>query len=161
MSKALFTKNEANKSLVVERSFAAPRNKVWEAWTTSALLDQWWGPKPWNAITKEMDFREGGHWIYAMTGPDGTKQWCIVQYKTINPERSFTGTDAFSDENGIPNTDMPVTEWLVLFEDDGTGTKITVTSTYATLDDMNSIIKMGFQEGFSMGLDQLEALLAQ
>ena len=161
MNTAVFTKDATNKTLTIVRSFAAPRSKVWQAWTTSELLDQWWGPKPWNAVTKVMDFRVGGRWIYAMTGPDGTKQWCVVEYKTIDPERAFTGTDAFSDENGVPDTAMPITEWLVVFEDEGAGTKITVTSTYTTKEDLEKIIEMGFQEGFSMGLNQLEALLTQ
>ncbi len=159
MRETLFTKGADGKSVIIERSFSASRSKVWEAWTTSALLDEWWGPKPWNAVTKEMDFREGGRWLNAMTGPDGTKQWCVEEYHTIDPERSFTATDAFSDENGVPDDSFPRTEWLVVFTDEGTGTKMTVTCTYATPEDLAKITEMGFQEGFTMGLNQLDALL--
>ncbi len=64
---------ESGKELIVTRIFDAPVNKVWHAWTDSAELDKWWAPKPWKAVTKQFNFSEGGHWLYAMQGPDGEK----------------------------------------------------------------------------------------
>ena len=83
---------EENK-LIAERSFKAPKSKVWEYYTTAELLDKWWAPEPYKAITKSFDFSEGGHWHYIMQGPEGDVHHCINNYKTINPEESFTAFD--------------------------------------------------------------------
>src|SRR5262245_31302572 len=97
--KTQVAKDLANKKEVVVREFDAPVQQVWEAWTNPRLLDLWWAPKPWRAETKKMDFREGGVWLYCMVGPEGERQWCHVGYETITTNTSFTGIDAFCDEN--------------------------------------------------------------
>lgn len=160
MSKALFTKDENAKTITVERSFAAPRHRVWQAWTEKDTLEKWWAPKPWKAIVREMDFRKGGHCLYYMQGPDGTKQWCWVGYESITPEESFTLQDAFCDEEGNINKDMPSMHWQVEFHDEGENTKVLVTITFEKAEDMKKIIEMGFEEGFSMGLGNLDEVLA-
>ncbi|HYG14458.1 MAG TPA: SRPBCC domain-containing protein, partial [Bacteroidia bacterium] len=66
-----FNVDKANRKIKVTREFAAPLSQVWEAWTNSQVLDQWWAPKPWKAKTKTMNFTEGGYWLYAMVGPEG------------------------------------------------------------------------------------------
>lgn len=153
------TKNEEKKQIVVERTFDAPRSTVWKAWTTSEMLDKWWGPKPWNAVTKSMDFSVGGRWLYNMQGPDGSAQWCLLDYKTIDAENSFSGEDAFCDETGKKNPDMPGSHWLVSFQENGGKTVVTSTLTFKDVETMNKIIEMGFEAGFGQGMDQLDALL--
>lgn len=76
-----FTVDKENKTIHVARRFDAEVPLVWQAWTTPELLDQWWGPEPWRAETKSMDFRVGGHWLYAMVGPEGEKHWSKVSSK--------------------------------------------------------------------------------
>jgi uncharacterized protein YndB with AHSA1/START domain len=68
---ARFTKDEANKKIKVVKDLDADINKVWSAYTDRNMLDRWWAPKPWRAETKEMNFIEGGRWLYAMIGPAG------------------------------------------------------------------------------------------
>ena len=55
--------------LTVTRTFDAPIDLVWRAWTEAELLDQWWAPSPWKSKTKTMDFSENGKRLYAMCGP--------------------------------------------------------------------------------------------
>src|SRR5690606_36527914 len=64
-----FVVDKDSLTVTVKRSFDAPVDLVWSAWTEANLLAQWWAPKPWKAVTKDMDFREGGRWLYAMTSP--------------------------------------------------------------------------------------------
>jgi uncharacterized protein YndB with AHSA1/START domain len=64
-----FLVDKESNTITVKREFAANRQLVWSAYTESELLDQWFAPKPWKARTKTMDFREGGHWLYAMVSP--------------------------------------------------------------------------------------------
>jgi uncharacterized protein YndB with AHSA1/START domain len=153
------TKDLTNKKLRVVREFDAPIHQVWQAWTESHLLDQWWAPKPWKAQTKTMDFREGGHWLYAMVGPDGAQTWCRADYKTIDPEKGFTVVDAFCDENGKATTDFPSMHWKNEFFQTPAGTRVEVEITFSSEADLEKIIEMGFKEGFTAALTNLDELL--
>ncbi len=155
------TKDLANKKLFIGRAFDASLANVWKAWTEKHLLDQWWAPKPWKAETKKMDFREGGTWLYCMVGPEGEAQWCLVNYKTINKHSSFTGLDAFCDENGNVNQDFPTMNWKVDFSKSDSGTDVRVEVTFSTEADLEKILEMGFEEGFTSALGNLDELLAK
>src|SRR6478609_2412715 len=106
-----FEVDKANKKINVERSFNAPIDLVWAAWTEAEILDQWWAPKPWRAETKSMNFKEGGRWHYCMVGPEGERHWCLFDYKKIVPQQSYGGIDAFCDENAVINTQHPRMQW--------------------------------------------------
>lgn len=159
MGKAVFTKDVNAKTLTVERDFDAPRSRVWEAYTRSEILDTWWAPRPWMAVTKAFDFRVGGQWLYHMAGP-GEKQYCSFIYETIDPENSFSGSDMFCDENGVKNESHPSMHWNTKFMDNGSGTRVITTIAYDTLADMEKIISMGLQQGFAMALGNLDEILA-
>ncbi|ACU62013.1 SRPBCC domain-containing protein [Chitinophaga pinensis] len=164
MSKAIlfdFVVDKENNRIKVDRSFDAPLDLVWTAWTDAEILDQWWAPKPYRAETKSMDFREGGRWHYAMVGPEGDKQWCLFDYETIQPEQSYSGIDAFCDENGILNPDQPRMRWNNRFNErpDNT-TVVNIEVRFNQLSDLETILQMGFKEGFSMGLENLDAYIS-
>lgn len=154
-----FTVDKNKRSISVKREFDADVKLVWKAWTTPELLDQWWGPQPWKAETKIMDFREGGYWLYAMVGPEGEKHWSRADYLSISPERSFTAKDAFCDENGELHPDFNPNLWESRFTRQEKQTLVSVLLTFDRLEDLEKTIEMGFQEGFTAGLDQLEELL--
>jgi uncharacterized protein YndB with AHSA1/START domain len=156
----IYTKDAANKKLRVIREFDAPLEHVWKAWTESELLDQWWAPKPWKTNTKSMDFREGGRWLYYMEGPDGSRHYCSVDYKSVTPNKSFAVQNAFCDENGIRNNDLPVMHWKNTFSKSGDGSKVEVEITFATEADLDQIVAMGFKEGFAAAHRNLDELLA-
>lgn len=154
-----FTVNKENKTIHVVREFNASLPFVWKAWTTPELLDQWWGPRPWKAETKSMDFREGGCWLYAMVSPEGEKHWSKVNYLSIEKEEFFSAKDGFSDEDGKMNTDFPQSRWENQFKRKEDKTVVNITLTFDTLEDLEKIIEMGFKEGFTMGLNQLDELI--
>jgi len=158
-NKVVFTKDLANKKLHVTREFAAPADKVWKAWTESELLDKWWAPKPWKAETKTMDFRLGGKWLYSMVSPEGERHWSNVDFLAIKPKQSFSTTCRFSDENGVANESTPAMHWAVEFHSTSTGAKVEVELTFDTTEGFEKIIQMGFEGGFTMGLNNLEELL--
>ncbi len=108
-------KDLPNKKITVKREFDASSEMVWRAWTESKFLDQWWAPKPWTAKTKSMNFTDGGNWLYAMSGPDGTKVWNIVEFASIKQQNSFQAVSFFCDENGKKNTDFPSMHWKNVF----------------------------------------------
>lgn len=97
-----FTVDKATNTIHVTREFAADLDLVWDAWTKAEILDQWSAPKPWVARTKEMDFREGGRWLYAMISPENVAHWSLVEFINIQPKSSFSTKNSFCDENGNP-----------------------------------------------------------
>jgi PhnB protein len=107
-----------------------------------------------------MDFREGGTWLYCMISPKNEVHWCKNDFVKIDPKKSYTGLDAFCDENGVINTELPRTEWTNVFTEENNKTLVSILAKYSSLADLEMIINMGFKEGFTMGLNQLDALLA-
>jgi len=156
----VITRDVPNKKLHVTRAFNAPVEKVWKSWTDASLLDKWWAPKPWRAETKKLDFSAGGSWLYAMIGPDGTTAWCKLEYLEIVPRQYFTSLNIFCDENGQANPDFPVMHWTVRFLATNTGSSVGVEIRFDKEADLNRIVDMGFEAGFTMGLGNLEVLLA-
>jgi len=157
----IVTKDSAGKKLVIVREFDATPEQVWKAWTESQLLDKWWAPKPWKAKTKTMEFRAGGSWLYCMVGPDGPGPWCRTDFKTINKPKNFTAIGAFCDENGIINQDFPAMYWKNVFSKTSTGTKIEVELSFNAEADLEKILELGFKEGFTSALGNLDELLAK
>lgn len=156
----IYTQDVAGKKLRVTREFDAPLEEVWKAWTEKELLDQWWAPKPWKATTMSMDFRNGGRWLYYMEGPDGTKHYCRADYTTIITNKSYEGLDAFCDEKGNINTEFPRTNWKVTFSKTDTGTKVETELIFASVEDSEKLMEMGFKEGFAAAHNNLDELLA-
>ncbi len=157
--KTIYTVIPDNNQLIAERSFAATKSSVWQYYTTAELLDLWWGPLPYKAVTKSFDFSEGGHWHYVMQGPEGDVHYCLNNYKTINAEVSFIAFDGFANEDWSVRTDMPGSEWEVTFTQNGEMTDVRVVLTCATAEGLATLIEMGMKEGFDQGLNQLEELL--
>jgi len=156
----VFSKDTENKKLTVVRAFDAPLEQLWKAWTESEILDQWWAPEPYRAETKTMDFREGGSWLYAMVGPEGNKSWCKEAFKTIALRKRITNAVSFCDEEGNETLDFPTMHWKKDFSETGSDTTVTVEITFDKEADMETIIKMGFQEGFTAGLGNLDHYLS-
>ncbi|SHI73650.1 Uncharacterized conserved protein YndB, AHSA1/START domain [Tangfeifania diversioriginum] len=154
-----FRVNKESNSLNITREFAANLELVWEAWTKPEILDQWWAPKPYHIKTKSLDFREGGMWLYAMISPENDMQWCKANYKKIELKNSLSWLDAFCDENGKENSDAPRSFWIIKFTEQNGITTVDVTLKLESLKEMESLIEMGFKEGFTMALENLDELL--
>lgn len=160
-TKTQFTR-PSDRELVVTRVFDAPRDLVWKAWTEAEHLKHWWGPEGWTLPVSEMDFRPGGSWLYCMKGPesmDGMESWGKTMYDTIDVPNSFTGRDVFVDSDGNAIEGMPVASMTVEFIDQDGKTLVKSTTVYPTKEDLDKVIEMGMEEGFSQTLDRLEALL--
>jgi uncharacterized protein YndB with AHSA1/START domain len=150
---------EAN-TLTLIREFQAERQLVWDCYTKHELLDQWFAPKPMTTRTKSMEFREGGCWHYAMVDTDGNEYWGLTKYTTIKPIDYYTSVDAFSNERGEINVNLPRATWKVSFSDAGTNTIVHTLVQYSSLMDLESVINMGMEEGMRLTLEKLDTLLA-
>jgi uncharacterized protein YndB with AHSA1/START domain len=154
-----FAVDKEKNTISVKREFAANRQLVWDCYTKSELLEQWFAPKPFGAETKSMDFKEGGHWHYAMVSPEGQKHWGYTTYKTIKPIDYYTTEDGFADETGAISSQLPSATWKVEFEDLEKNTLVQTVITYGSLKDLETVIKMGMKEGYTATLKQLDELL--
>ncbi|MEZ4739756.1 MAG: SRPBCC domain-containing protein [Flavobacteriales bacterium] len=147
------------RSITIERSFTAPLRTVWAAWTRAEILCQWWAPRPYECVIVSLDLREGGRWRYQMQGPDGDRHHCFFDYEEVKPESFFSGTTGFCGADGTPIASIPRSRWEVRFTERSGRTIVNVGIHYESQDHLGVILKMGFKEGFTMGLDQLEELL--
>lgn len=154
-----FIVDKEKNTLTVKREFAAGRQLVWDAHTKSELLNQWFAPTPLTTKTKSMDFREGGHWLYAMVEPNGTEYWGRMDYIKINPIENYTGLDGFCDENGVLNLELPRASWDVTFKDLGENSLVINIVTYNSLADLETVINMGMEAGMMSTLERLDDLL--
>jgi uncharacterized protein YndB with AHSA1/START domain len=154
-----FIVDKEKNTLTIKREFAANRQLVWDCHTKSELLNQWFAPKPLSTKTKSMDFRDGGHWHYAMVEPDGKAYWGRTDYVKINPIDSYTALDAFSDEKGEVNPELPRATWVVSFRDLGEHTLVQTVVTYKSLTDLETVINMGMKDGMTSTMERLDDLL--
>jgi uncharacterized protein YndB with AHSA1/START domain len=157
----VFEKDPAAKKIRVVRQFNAPIAEVWKAWTDPDRLEKWWGPKPWVAKTKSMDFIVGGAWLYFMEGPEGQKHWNHVKFTAIEKGSRFAADAVFSDENGNAAPGAPVGHWDNKFVAVGDKTNVVVDLSFDEEADFKMLVEMGFEGGFTMGLNQLEELLSR
>lgn len=154
-----FIADKEKNTLTIRREFLAGRQLVWDCYTKSELLDRWFAPKPLTTKTKSMDFREGGHWHYAMVEPNGTEYWGYTAYLKIKLIDYYIASDAFSNAEGEINKDLPLAEWLVTFTDKGENALVETIVTYKSLSDLEAVIQMGMEQGMTATLEKLDELL--
>jgi len=155
-----FLVDKEKNTITIKREFAAHRRLVWDCYTKSELLDQWFAPKPFTMKTKFMDFREGGHWHYAMIDPDGREYWGRMDYQTIQPIERYTSLDGFCDESGALNPELPRSNWDVTFRDSPERTFVQTIVSYKSFEELEKIIQMGMKEGLTSALERLDELLS-
>lgn len=161
-----FTVDKETNTIYIKREFDADLELVWQAWTMPELRDQWWGPEPCKAKTKSFDFREGGHWLYCMIVPPSLTgketdilSWGKQEFEKIVLHEIISGEDYFCDENGNENTEMPKGKFEDKFSTTNGKTLVTMISKHDRIEDIEQMIEMGFKEGITMCLNQLEMLL--
>ena len=153
-----FTVDKATKTVFITREFAADLSLVWDAFTKQEILDQWVAPKPWVSKTKFMDFKVGGRRFYAMVSPEGQERWAIQKFTSISPKTNFKMLNAFADKD--ENPELPGSEWEYNFSEQNGKTKVSITIYNESLARLEKMIEMGFKEGFTMTMKNLEELLA-
>ena len=153
-----FTVDKVTKTVFVNREFAAGLSLVWDAFTKQELLDQWWAPKPWASKTKVMNFEVGGRRFYAMVSPEGQERWAIQKYTSISPKTNFKILNAFADKDETP--ELPGSDWDFNFSEQNGTTTVSISIYNDSLERMEKMIEMGFKEGFTMCLQQLDEQLS-
>ena len=152
-----FTVDKTTKTVLINREFDADLSLVWDAFTKQEILDQWVAPKPWVSKTKFMNFEVGGRRFYAMVSPEGQERWSIQKFTSISPKTNFKMSNAFADKD--ENPELPGSDWDFKFSEQNGTTKVSISIYNESLARLEKMIEMGFKEGMTMGLQQLDELL--
>lgn len=147
-------------TLTLTRTFDAPRELVFEAFSKCEHLQHWWGPKHWTLPVCEMDFRPGGKWFYCMGGPDGERSCGAMLYHEIVAPERIVATDQFTDAEGNVNEELPQMRETILFTEQDGKTVLVNRSEYASAEDLNTVVEMGMLEGIAQTFDRLDSHLA-
>lgn len=140
--------NVKNRTLTLNKTFDAPIEVVWEAWTRPEHIIQWWAPKGMNIKLIEHDFKVGGRWKYTMPMPDGSEFSSEGNYLEIVEFKKIVTTADFK----------PMTEGVemhVLFEQTGTKTNFTFSIIHPSEEYCKQQEKMGFYNGWGSAFDRL------
>ena len=156
---------------VITRTFDAPRDLVWQAFTEGESLAQWWGPKGFATHVTRFEFRPGGKFVYAMRSEGGNEMWGRFVYQEITPPERLVFINSFSDENGGlvrgPFSEkLPLEMLLTLtFEEENGKTTLTLRGRpiNATEEEKEFYASLhpSMRSGFGGTFDQLEAYLAR
>lgn len=156
MEKTTFTVGDDKKTLIVARTFHAPKSKVWRAYSDPKILARWWGPRGWETEIKHMDFSNGGCWHYGMKCMDpaqeewyGKTSWGRASFSTIQPQDSFEYVDEFCDENGVVTPGMPQAKTTLTLVEDNGGTRVTLVTEYDSAETLRQVLEMGMEDGFA------------
>ncbi|WP_083937418.1 SRPBCC family protein [Sphingomonas sp. PR090111-T3T-6A] len=117
---------------VIARTFDAPRQRVWDAWTRPEQFARWFGPKGVKSTPHIFEFREGGRLHARMDSPDGNHMWALNIYREIVPIERLVWEHGFSNEQaefapspfGLPWPLRLLT--VVTLEDKGAQTVLTL-----------------------------------
>ncbi|RDW16354.1 polyketide cyclase [Oceanobacillus arenosus] len=153
----------------ITHTFHAPRDLVFQAFTESEHLQNWWGPKGWKFNVSKSDIHSGGTFHYSQKPADGDIMWVKFEYSEIIAPEKIVYTNIFSDEEGNALRAPFDANWpletlnTISFNEDGGKTILTmfvnpVTTTVEetqTIEASQAII----QEGFTGTFEQLDEYL--
>ncbi len=161
----------APEEFVVSRTFKAPREKVFAAFTDAQRMKRWWGPKGFKVVTSKMSLRPGGTYHYCLRAPDGSDLWGKFVYREIERPARVVLVSSFSNAKGEVTRHPMAPDWPLqmlttfLFAEHAGATTFTVK--WSPLEPTSAeraafeAGRAGMLQGWTGTLDQLEAYLAK
>ena len=146
-------------TMVAEYDVTAER--AWQLWGDPRQLERWWGPPFYPATFVDHDLHPGARVTYFMTGPTGDQPRGFWDVLEVEAPRRLVVQDGFADETWTPIDVMPSTRMVLDIADrEGGGVTMTITSTFASLEAMQQLIEMQMEEGMTLAMGQIDAILA-
>lgn len=140
--------------IVLTRSFAHPRRRVFAALTQPELLVRWQGAQGWHLVACEVDLRPGGAWRFVSEGPDGETMGMSGEYVVVDPPGRLVHTEGFDgshDDRAVVTTDLA--------ERDG-HTTMTTTVRFPSQRQRDAMLATNMATGAGESYDRLDAVLA-
>jgi len=142
--------------LSITRLIDAPRHDVYRCWSEPELMKQWFAPKPFTTPRVELDLRPGGGSLVVMATPEGQEIPNPGQYLEVVPNERLVFTDAYLGD-WVPSA-KPFMTVILTFADEAGKTRYTARVRHWTAADKAQHEQMGFETGWGICADQLEAL---
>jgi uncharacterized protein YndB with AHSA1/START domain len=141
--------------LMGTRTFQAPPELVYRAWTEPDLLVQWLGPRRLAMTIDHYDVRHGGTWRYIHTDQDGTEHGFRGVF---HGTPSLDGIVQTFEYEGAPgHIQLDTTS----FERQGDTTVVHMNSVFQTVEARDAMLEHGMEEGWTESLERLDDLLAK
>jgi len=144
--------DEAGRTVRIERSFDAPAEEVFDAWTSAEVMRRWLHPAPeWDTPEADVDLRVGGRVRVVMRRPDGSQVEARGEYRVINRPHRLVMTWTFDDD--------PSNEQLMelSFSESGGSTTVLMVNSGISTDARRDAQDWGWRGC----LDRLERMLAE
>jgi uncharacterized protein YndB with AHSA1/START domain len=143
-------------SVTLTRIFDAPRALVWKAWTDPKMMGQWFGPRGFTSIVRELDVRVGGSLQIVMRGPDGNDYPMKGEFREVIPPERLVFTNIATDNDGKHLLEGETT--VILSESEGKTTLIL--QSYAVgLVPIAPKMLAGMEAGWNQSIDKLAELV--
>ncbi|MBA8990845.1 uncharacterized protein YndB with AHSA1/START domain [Curtobacterium pusillum] len=149
---------ELTMTLVAE--FPVPVERLWGAFADPRQLERFWGPPGFPATFTTFELRPGGRADYRMTSPQGERFLSLWRISEVDEPRRIVFEDLFSTEDGEVDESLPASETVLSFESVGSGSRVTVLTSFASSADLDRMLEMGMLEGYEQAFGQLDTVLA-
>jgi len=161
----------SERTIVITRTFNAPRELVFEAWTDPKHFVHWWGPFPTTNPACEMDLRPGGAFRWVMRAPDGIDYPLTGVFREIvKPERIVyvqnlkdnppSWHEKLNELRGAPPGSLvPDALVTVTFEENQGRTRLSISTLFESAPTARAFRGMQMEQGWAMSLDRLERVV--
>lgn len=147
-------------TMTVIADFSVPVRRLWEAYSDPRQLEKFWGPPDYPATFTRHDMTPGGQSRYYMSAPDGERTHGIWEIEKVDAPSLLEIRDRFVGADGGADESMPNMRVVFNFDEHTPGTRLTVTTSFGSLSDMETMIEMGMDEGLETAMSQIDAVVA-
>jgi uncharacterized protein YndB with AHSA1/START domain len=141
--------------IVITRSFDAPRELVFKAFTDADAVRQWWGLNSTETVVDQLEARPGGRWRFVQRDGDGNEFGFHGVYHDLQAPERIVYTFEFE---GMPGHVLLET---LVFEDQDGRTQMTDTSVFQSVADRDGMLQSGMESGAAESMDRLDEYLAK
>jgi uncharacterized protein YndB with AHSA1/START domain len=144
-----------DREIVITRTFNAPRELVFDAWTTPELLARWFGPPDWKLTGCEVDARPGGGYRFVMQHDNGATMGITGRFREVERPHRLVSTEIY-DEDWTGGETLITNE----LEEDGGRTIMTITILYSSPETRDMVLTSPMEQGMELGFSRLDDVLA-
>lgn len=146
---------QGDRAIVITRSFGAPRELVFDAFTDPGMMKEWFhGPPGWKLTTCEVDLREGGTYRREWTGPAGESMGMGGVFRQVQRPVRVVRTERY-DQPWYPGECTGTFE----LKAEGKATRMTLTLEYESREVRDQVLASTAMNGMETGYAELEQYL--
>ncbi|WP_053387912.1 SRPBCC family protein [Leucobacter japonicus] len=146
-------------TLSVVADFTVPVRRLWDAYTDPRQIERFWGPPQYPSTFLRHDAAPGGVSNYVMTGPEGERSAGYWHWVAVDAPHSFEVRDGFAHDDGTPNTELPSMRMVFGFTETALGSRLTTTTYFGSLEELEQLKAMGMEEGMRAAMGQIDEVV--